>query len=99
METSFCAAFTALEGVLSLPEILEKMSAAPARILGIPAGTLKEGAWADIFLFDPAGHWQVLENKLHGKSRNTPFKGMTLKGRVAATFFRGRKVFDNRAGL
>ncbi len=99
METSLCAAFTALEGVLSLPEILEKMSAAPARILGIPAGTLKEGAWADILLFDPAGHWQVLENKLHGKSRNTPFKGMTLKGRVAATFFRGRKVFDNRAGL
>lgn len=96
METSLCAALTALEGVLTVGQIIEKMSCAPARILGIPAGTLEAGANGDIVLFDPAGHWKVDPEKLHGKSRNTPFKGMTLRGRVAATFCRGRKVFDAR---
>ncbi len=96
METSLCAALTALEGELTLMEILEKMSTAPARILGIPGGTLAAGAPADVVLFDPQGHWTVDPEKLHGKSRNTPFKGMTLRGRVLATFCRGRKVFDDR---
>ena len=53
METSLAATLTALEGVLTLPQILEKMSTAPARILGIPAGTLQVGANADVVLFDP----------------------------------------------
>ena len=96
METSLCAALTALEGVLPLGEIIKKMSTAPARILGIPAGTLAVGAAADVVLFDPAGRWVVDPGKLHGKSRNTPFKGMALKGRVIATFCRGRKVYDAR---
>jgi len=96
METSLCACLTALEGVLTVSEIIEKMSTVPARILGIEAGTLQVGVNADIVLFDPSGHWTVDPERLHGKSRNTPFKGMTLRGRVAATFLRGRKVFDNR---
>lgn len=96
METSLCAALTALEGVLTVSEIIEKMSTAPARILGIEAGTLQAGCKADIVLFDPAGHWRVDPEKLHGKSRNTPFKGMTLRGRVAAALLEGRRVFDNR---
>ena len=96
METSLQAALTALEGVLGLPQIIEKMSCAPARILGIPGGTLQVGAPADIVLFDPARWSTVDPAALHGKSRNTPFKGMTLRGRVAATFCGGRKVFDGR---
>lgn len=96
METSLAAALTALHGILSLEEIIGKMSWNPARILGIPAGTLKPGANADIVLFDPDLKWTVDENALHGKSKNTPFKGMTLSGRVLATVFHGRKVFDIR---
>lgn len=99
METSLAACLTALEGVLSLQEAISKMSCAPARILKIPGGTLLVGAPADVVLFDPARPWTVDPGKLHGKSRNTPFKGMTLKGRVAATFCRGRKVFDIREEL
>ena len=86
----------ALEGVLTLPQILEKMSTAPARILGIPAGTLQVGANADVVLFDPQREWVVDPEKLHGKSKNTPFKGMKLKGKVALTIFRGRIVYDGR---
>lgn len=96
METSLAAALTALHGILSLEEIIGKMSWNPARILGIPAGTLKPGANADIVLFDPDLKWTVDENALHGKSKNTSFKGMTLSGRVLATVFHGRKVFDIR---
>lgn len=94
METSLSATLTALDGVLTLYEVIEKMSANPAKILGIPAGTLAVGANADIVLFDPERSWTVDPEQLHGKSRNTPFKGMTLKGRVVTTIFHGRKVFE-----
>lgn len=96
METSLAAVLTALDGVLTLSQILEKMSWNPAKILNIPVGTLQTGANADIVLFDPEQRWTVDENALHGKSRNTPFKGMTLKGKVLLTIFRGRKVYDVR---
>lgn len=96
METSLAAVLTALDGVLTLSQILEKMSWNPAKILNIPTGTLQTGANADIVLFDPEQRWTVDENALHGKSRNTPFKGMTLKGKVLLTIFRGRKVYDIR---
>ena len=94
METSLAAALTALGGRLSLMEILRKMSTAPAKILGIPAGTLALGAPADLVVFDPQRKWRVDPEKLHGKSRNTPFKGMELTGKVVMTFSRGRKVFE-----
>lgn len=96
METSLAATLTALEGELSLSEIIEKMSWNPARILHIPAGTLQVGAPADVVLFDPEQRWTVDETKLHGKSKNTPFKGMTLKGKVVMTIFHGRVVYDGR---
>ena len=96
METSLSAALTALEGRLTLSQVIEKMSTAPARILGIPAGTLQVGAAADVVLFHPEERWTVDPEKLHGKSRNTPFKGMTLQGRVKLTFSRGRLVYDGR---
>ena len=96
METSLSAALTALEGRLTLSQVIEKMSTAPARILGIPAGTLQVGAAADVVLFHPEERWTVDPEKLHGKSRNTPFKGMALQGRVKLTFSRGRLVYDGR---
>lgn len=96
METSLSATLTALGDRLTLSEIIEKMSTNPAKILGIPAGTLSIGANADIVLFDPEQSWTVDPNSLHGKSKNTPFKGMTLKGRVIMTIYHGRKVYDIR---
>ena len=96
METSLAATLTALQGKMSLSRILEKMSVNPARILGIPGGTLREGANADVVLFDPEKEWVVDPEKLHGKSKNTPFKGRKLKGKVVLTIFRGRVVYDAR---
>lgn len=98
METSFAAGYTYLvkTGRLSLEKLVEKMSVNPAKILGINAGRLCKGAPADIALIDLNKEWTVDENKLHGKSKNTPFKGRTLCGKVKMTILGGRIVFDER---
>lgn len=98
METSFAASYTALvkTGILTLPELVAKMSWNPARILGIPAGTLQKGAPADLVLLDEKEKWVVDPEKLHGKSRNTPFKGMELTGKVKYTVCRGKIVYQDR---
>ncbi len=96
METSLAACLTYLvhAGHLSMMELLRAMSTAPAMLTGIPAGTLAVGAPADLVLFDPEEEWTVDADALHGKSKNCPFKGMPLKGRVKKTFCGGRLVYD-----
>ena len=98
METSFAASYTALvkTGVLTLAELVERMSVRPAQILGIEAGVIGAGEIADIALIDEHEEWLVDPDKLHGKSRNTPFKGMTLTGKVKATVCGGRIVYSER---
>lgn len=95
METSFAVGMTYLvkPGLLTLEELIRKMSLHPARILGINAGTLSVGAPADVVLADIGEEWTVDENRLHGKSKNTPFKGLTLTGRVKTTVMNGEIVF------
>ncbi len=99
METSLSAGIAGLvePGLLSLSELLRRMSTVPAQLLGIDAGTLREGAPADLFLLDETERWRVEPEKLHGKSRNAVFKGRTLTGKVKLTICRGRVVFDGRA--
>ncbi len=80
-------------GYLSLCQLIDKMSAEPAALLGIPGGTLAPGSVADLVLFDPEETWTVEPDKLHGKSRNTPFKGMELTGKVKATILGGELVY------
>jgi len=96
METSLAAGITFLveNGVLSLAQLIAKMSPIPAAILGIPAGSLRPGGAADLVLFDPKEKWVVDRERLHGKSRNTPFHGMTLTGRVKLTVCRGKIVYN-----
>jgi len=96
METSFAACLTYLvkTGKLPLEKLVWLMSTSPAKIAGIPAGTLQVGAAADLVLVDTDAEWTVDVKKLHGKSANCPFKGLTLKGRVMKTFCDGRLVYD-----
>ena len=99
METSLAVGVTYLvkPGLLSFSQLIEKMSANPAKLLGIPAGTLAVGTAADIALVDLNREWTVDVDRLHGKSKNTPFKGMTLTGKVVKTFLGGEVVFDEAA--
>lgn len=96
METSLAVGLTYLvkTGIMPFEKLVEKMSCNPAKILGIGAGTLSVGAPADIALVDLNEEWIVDVNKLHGKSKNTPFKGLKLTGKVKKTFLDGKIVFE-----
>jgi dihydroorotase len=84
------------EGALSLVEAICKLTINPARILGLPYGTLSIGAPADVVMFDATASWQVIPGQLQSKSKNTPFGGWDLVGKVMMTIVGGRIVYDKR---
>ncbi|MFC7382999.1 dihydroorotase [Sphaerisporangium rhizosphaerae] len=79
-------------GLLDWAGVADRMSARPARIgrLDGQGGPLRPGTPANLTLFDPSVRWAVDPGGFASKSRNTPYQGMTLPGRVVATFLRGR---------
>ena len=79
-------------GHLTLSQMVEKMSLAPARILGVPGGTLSVGEPADITVFDPEAEWTVDVSKFKSKSRNSVLGGVTLTGKPVITFVGGRQI-------
>jgi dihydroorotase len=81
-------------GVLSLPELIRRMSTEPARIFHLEGGTLRKGSAADLVIFDPDQRWVVDPERLLSKSRNTPFAGWELRGRVERTIVGGVTVFS-----
>jgi dihydroorotase len=80
------------EGVLSLEQLIEKMSCNPSKILGLQRGSLKVGAIADISVFDPAQEWTVDPARLASKSKNSPFLGWKVKGAAVATVVGGNRI-------
>jgi len=98
LETALGLAITELveTGVLTLPELIRRMSTTPARIFNLPGGTLAVGAPADVVIFDPAVEWEVRPEAFFSKSRNTPFAGRRLRGRADLTVVRGEIVFERR---
>lgn len=82
------------DGSVALSRLIEAMSAAPARILGLEQGRLAPGAPADLALVDPNLSWTVMEEKLASRSKNTPFEHTTLEGRAVETIVAGRTVFS-----
>ena len=81
-------------GVLSLLELLRRMSTEPAKAFRLDAGTLEAGKPADLVIFDPGATWTVDPTGFHSKSRNTPYTGHVLAGRVERTIVGGRTVFQ-----
>lgn len=99
LETSLAATLTALyhSHKVTLEKIVRMMCVNPRRIMGIPGGSFSEGEPADIAVVDLNEEWRVKPEKLHSKSRNTCFKGMTLKGRVKMTIVDGKIVYTDNA--
>lgn len=102
LETALGLTITQLvePGYLSLEQAIERLSTAPARILGLEDhGALKVGAPANVVVFDPDVMWTVDPMTFNSKSRNTPFAGRELKGRVVHTFFYGRRTVGSGSVL
>lgn len=74
---------------LALETLVRALSVHPARILGVPGGTLAEGAVADVTVIDPDAAWQVEPGRFQSKSRNTPFAGWSMTGLARATIVGG----------
>jgi dihydroorotase len=78
----------------SLADTLALLTFRPARLLGLPAGTLAKGAPADVTLFDPGEAWKYDAKAGFSKSSNSPWHGQTLTGRVKTTIVGGRVVYS-----
>jgi dihydroorotase len=81
-------------GQVTLPGLIAAMSLNPARRFGLPGGRLAAGAPADLVLFDPNTPFRLDRFTLRSKSKNTPFDGALLQGRVTGTWVGGTRVFD-----
>jgi dihydroorotase len=81
-------------GELALMTLLKAMSSAPARILGLAAGTLRQGSPADVIVFDPDVPWVLDPAELKSKCKNTPFDEAKLEGRVIRTIVAGRTIYE-----
>ncbi len=84
------------DGVLSMPDLLAKMTSNPAKLLNLDAGALSKGTAADICIFDPDATWVLDRNKLFSKSKNTPWHDKEMTGKVTHTIRGGRVVFEHR---
>jgi dihydroorotase len=79
---------------MTLSRVMELMSAQPAGIVSLEGrGTLKVGSFADVVVFDPAAEWNFEAKRSRSKSKNTPFDGAAMLGRVIATVSEGRIVY------
>jgi dihydroorotase len=79
--------------MLSMLELFRRVALAPADLLGLAQGRLAVGAPADLVLFDPTRVWVVDEDRFLSKSKNSPFGGRPVQGRVLRTIVDGRTVF------
>lgn len=97
IETSFALSYTKLVegGILSLSELVEKMSVNPARIIGIDRGSLAAGKVADICIADIENEYEINPDEFYSKGVNMPFAGWKVKGRVVHTVLGGRMVLED----
>jgi dihydroorotase len=94
LETALAVNLTWLvhSGIIGLPVLVERMSCAPARLFKLPGGTLRKGALGDVTVFAPDVEWTVDPSAFASKGRNSPYAGMTLRGRAEVTVVDGRII-------
>lgn len=97
LETLLAAALRLVHsGDVDLLTVLRAMTSRPAEILGLPSGRIASGAPADLILFDLDYPWQVSENEIRSRSRNTSFEGARLAGKVMRTIVGGQTVHTHQ---
>lgn len=85
------------DGHLTLAQVIALLTAKPAGVMGLDRGTLRPGAPADVTIIDPNAEWVVDPTRFRSKSRNTPFGGWKMRGRVVSTLVAGKVVYDASA--
>ena len=95
-ETAFALTMTELvkTGVLTPRQMVEKMSANPAKILGSDRGCIGQGRVADLVIADPEAEYTINPERFYSKGKNTPFHGRRVTGRVEYTFVSGKLVYE-----
>ena len=83
------------EGIFSLSDAIKKLTSSPADIFNLNSGNLSLGQQADIVVFDPNIKYKVDKSKFHSKSKNSPFDGWEVKGKVIHTLVSGKVVYSN----
>ena len=100
LETAFSLSLALVrEGHLSLSELIYRLSFRPAALFGLPHGRLVPGGLADFVLLDLSGEWEAGRPGYYSKSRNSPFTGSLMKGKVLKTIVGGRVVFDGEGDV
>ncbi len=79
---------------VALPQALERITAAPAAVLGLPSGQLAVGTTADVCIFDPQAIWQLTPEALKSRGKNSPWQGYMMTGKVRTTLVGGRVVYS-----
>ncbi len=79
-------------GIIGLSRLVELLSTGPARVLGLPGGTLKKGSPADLSLFHTDRYTTVKAASFKSRGKNTPFEGWKLKGKAFTTIVGGRRI-------
>jgi len=96
LETSLALSLRLVDDdILTLGQLIFKMSTNPAAILKCPKGTLKIGGDADITVIDPNRTWTIDRNRLRSKGKNTPFHGQTMKGKAIITIMGGEIKYQD----
>jgi dihydroorotase len=95
LETAFPVCFTELveRGIISIPQLIAKLTVGPAEVLRMENYSLAIGNPADITVFDPEAEYVIDKEKFYSKSRNTPFDGMTVKGKIDLTVVDGKIAY------
>jgi dihydroorotase len=93
-ETAFALSLSLVrEGVLTMPQLLRKLTVNPARLLNLPLGEVSPGKAADLIIFNPDTEWIVDREAFISKGKNTPFHGWKLKGRNLLTIVKGEIAY------
>jgi dihydroorotase len=96
LETAFAVANTACQSKLKLDHLIEKICHNPRKLLGIEIPILKEGEQANFTLFDPSAEWIVAKEDILSRSKNTPFIGQKLKGKVLGIINKNQLVLNKK---
>ena len=81
-------------GLMDWPDLIDRMSAGPARVLNVPLGGLSAGACADITIIDPTCKWTVTVDDFKSKSRNCPYDGWEVTAKALCTIVAGKVVYQ-----